>query len=259
MLGPENGWLHLAVLAMASICAVVGPMTALADAAPFGPGEKLKYVLRWENIPAGETNFEIRPTQQINGVEAYHFVMTTETNGFASLFFKLRERVEAYAETGLKRSMGYKKKQTEGKHQRDEVIEFDWVNGKAQYSNFGKSREPIDLMPGSLDPLSAFYYTRMALAANSLQIKRAVTNGKKTFYTQATMIGREKITLSNGKTYDTYRVIPAMGSIGGVFEDDKDAQIYIWVTADEKCIPVRFKSKLAVGHFIGELISADGV
>lgn len=251
--------IYLIILSMTVMVMSLGTREIHAKNAPFLPGEKLKYVLRWENIPAGEARFEIRPTADINGAEAYHFIMTTKTRGFVDVFFKLRERVDAYAEKGLTRSLGYKKRQTEGKHKRDIRVSFDWPNRKAQYSNFGRTRPPIDLVQGCLDPLSAFYYTRMALSSNRLHIKRAVTDGKRTFVGQATMEGRETITLSNGKTYDTYRVIPAMGVMGGVFEKNKDAQIYIWVTADDKCIPVRIKSKLAIGHFIGELISAEGV
>jgi len=47
--------------------------------------------------------------------------------------------------------------------------------------------------------------------------------------------------------------------VGGVFEKTKDAKIHIWVTADERRIPVRIKSKVAIGSFIGELTSATGL
>ncbi len=249
------------VLLLAAMILVMGrgQGSAQTDPVPFQVGEKLRYVLRWGMISAGEAKMEIRPSKQMDGVDVYHFVMTTKTKGFVDVFFKLRERVDAWAETGLKRSMGYKKRQTEGEHKRDEEIVFDWKNGKAHYSNFGKSRPPIDLEPGSLDPLSVIYYTRMALFSNRMEIKRPVTDGKKTFFGKATMVRREKVTLSDGKTYDTFCVIPAMSDIGGAFEDEKDAKIYLWVTTDEACIPVKIKSKLAIGHFIGELVSAEGI
>ncbi|MGD8845590.1 MAG: DUF3108 domain-containing protein, partial [Desulfobacteraceae bacterium] len=39
----------------------------------------------------------------------------------------------------------------------------------------------------------------------------------------------------------------------------KDAKLRVWITADEKRIPVQIKTKVKVGHFIGELVSAEGV
>jgi hypothetical protein len=46
--------------------------------------------------------------------------------------------------------------------------------------------------------------------------------------------------------------------IGGVFEKSKNARIRLWVTADERRILVKVKSKVVVGSFTGELISAAG-
>ena len=239
-------------------CALFSPPDTAADGLPFAPGEKLTYVLRWENIPAGEAKMEIRPIKTINGEDAYHFVMSTRTNGLVDIFFKLRERIDAYADIRMEKSLLFKKVQTEGKNRRDERITFDWENGKAQHSNFGKKRSPIDLMPGSLDPLSIFYYTRMALSEKRPAVERQVTDGKKSFLGRARIIRRETISLSDGKTFDTFCVVPHMGDIGGVFQDNKDAKIHLWLTADDKRIPVRIKSRLAIGHFTGELISAEG-
>ncbi len=47
--------------------------------------------------------------------------------------------------------------------------------------------------------------------------------------------------------------------IGGVFEKSKNAEIKVWVTADTRRIPVKIKSKVVVGSFIGELISDAGI
>ncbi len=230
-----------------------------AGTLPFASGEKLTYVLRWENIPAGHVKMEIRANTTVNGMDALHFVMTTRTNGLVDIFFKLRERIDAYADTRLEKSLLFKKVQTEGQHKRDERIEFDWDNGTVQHANFGKKSAPVELKPGSLDPLSIFYYTRVALSKNNPTVERQVTDGKKSFLGRATIIKRETIALSNGKSYDTLCIVPHMGDIGGVFQENKDAKIHIWVTDDEKRIPVKITSKLAIGRFIGELTFAEGL
>jgi hypothetical protein len=41
-----------------------------------------------------------------------------------------------------------------------------------------------------------------------------------------------------------------------VFEKSKDAEIELWVSADKRRVPLRIKSKVIVGSFVGELISA---
>jgi hypothetical protein len=52
-------------------------------------------------------------------------------------------------------------------------------------------------------------------------------------------------------------VEPSLEHVGGVFEKSKDAKVQIWVTADARRIPVKIKSKVAVGSFVGELVSVE--
>lgn len=237
----------------------IAPAWAHSRDLPFAPGEKLRYQLRWENIPAGEAQLEVKPIREIDGTPAYHFVMTAKSNAFVDIFYKIRDRVDAYADTRMTRSVYYQNKQSEGAHKRDEVIEFDWDNNQASYANAGVRKKAIDLLPGSFDPLSAFYYTRMMLPDIHQALERPVTDGRKNVIGRARIVKRETITLKSGKTFDTFCIEPEMKHIGGVFKKSKNAKIRIWVTADDKRIPVQIKSKVMIGHFIGELVSAEGV
>ncbi len=231
---------------------------AKASDMPFAPEERLKYQLRWGSIPAGEAMLEVLPVTSLNGVLAYHFVMTAKTNGFIDIFYKVRDRVDAFADLEMTRSLRYVKKQREGRHKRDVVVEFDWVNQKATYSNYGQKNESIQLIRGSFDPLSIFYYTRTLEFKPKTQVECPVTDGKKNVIGRLAIVRRETIKLRNGKTYDTYLAEPEMKEIGGVFEESKDAKLQLWVTADEKRLLVRVKSKVIIGHFIAELVSAEG-
>ncbi len=225
---------------------------------PFYPGEKLTFVLKWEFIPAGEAVLEVQPIKMLNGSQTYHFVMTAKTNSFIDVFYKVRDRIDAYIDLNVTHSVFYKKKQREGSHKRDVIVEFDWKKNEAHYSNFGKEKNTISLLPGTFDPLSAFYYTRFIELKEKLLIERPVTDGKKNVIGRANIIKREKISLDSG-TYDTFLLEPEMKDIGGVFKESKDAKIQVWVTADHRHIPVRIKSKVIVGNFIGDLVSAEGL
>lgn len=233
------------------------PLWANSREIPFMPGEKLEYQLRWENVPAGSAWLEVLPVKDLNGQKAYHFVMIAESNAFVDIFYKVRDRIDAYADVDMTHSMHYIKKQREGRHEKDEVIEFDWENGQARYSNYGEKREPITLLDGSFDPLSAFYFTRTMPFDVGQALERPITDGQKNVIGRLKVVGREKIELLDGSKYDTYLVEPEMNHVGGVFKESKGAKIQLWVTADERRIPVRIKSKVVVGHFIGELVSAN--
>ncbi|HJX33958.1 MAG TPA: DUF3108 domain-containing protein, partial [Desulfatiglandales bacterium] len=83
-----------------------------------------------------------------------------------------------------------------------------------------------------------------------------ISDGKKCLIGKAKVIKREEIKLG-GIPYDTFLVEPEMEHVGGVFEKSKNAKIQIWVTADNRLIPLRIKSKVKVGSFVADIVSYE--
>lgn len=225
----------------------------------FQSGEKLTFRLRWTMITAGYATMEVRPMETRDGQRAFHFILTAKSNSFIDRFYMVRDRIDAWSDTGMEHSLLYKKNQVEGRHRRKETVLFDWKNAKADYQeDLQHNRKQIDLMPGSFDPLSAFYYVRTQKLAPGTVLQRPVTDGKKNVMGILKVVGREKITI-DGKEYDTWLIKPDLKHIGGVFKKSKNAHIKLWVTADERQLPVKIASKVVVGSFVGELISSEGI
>ena len=232
-------------------------VTALERTLPFHPGEKLTFQVKWSFIPAGEAVLEILPIETIQGVTSYHFVMIAKTYPFIDLFYKVRDRIDAFTDIGMTHSILYKK-QKKGKSKKNVVVTFNWEKQTTQYSNQGKKAKPVVIQPGSFDPLSVFYAFRLYDLKVGTKLQIPVTDGKKSVEGEATVIKRDRITVAN-RAYDTFLVEPDLKHIGGVFEKSKKAKLEIWVTADTQKIPVKMKSKVIVGSFVAELISAEGM
>jgi hypothetical protein len=233
------------------------PNPALAEERPmpFSPGERLTFELKWGVIPAGEATLEVLPVEMIDGTPAYHFVMTATSNSFLDVFHKVRDRIDSYTDLQMTHSLLYKKKQHEGGTRRDIVVHFDWDKGEAAYTNYNRPKPPVKLLPGAFDPLSIFYRTRLLDMKVNALFKHPVSDGRKTLMGEAKISKREVVSI-NGETYDTFLIEPELKDLGGVFKKSKDAKIEIWVTADDRRIPVKIRSKVAVGSFVGELTSA---
>lgn len=97
------------------LCVDFTPLSANPKDFPFAPGEKLEYQLRWGNVPAGSALLEVLPVKTINGRQAYHFVMTAASNTFVDIFYKVRDRIDAFANVEMTRSVHYAKKSARGK------------------------------------------------------------------------------------------------------------------------------------------------
>lgn len=232
------------------------PATATTQDASFRPGERLVFQLRWGFVPVGEATLEILPEEEINGVPAWHFVLTAKSNSFADVFYKVRDRVDSYVDRGLNHSILYKKDQQEGKTRRNVEVVFNWDENKADYSNFGKEQKTISLMPDTLDPLAAFYFLRQTPFQEGTEVTRPITDGKKNVIGRVRMQGRETLEI-NGRTYDTMLVEPDLQHVGGVFEKSKNAKIRLWLSADNPRLLVRLQSKVVVGSFVADLVAVE--
>lgn len=226
---------------------------------PFQPGERLTYELKWTVIPAGKAVLEVHPMTNINGVSAYHFVLTARTTPLIDRIYRVRDRIEGFANVQMTGSMLYKKKQREGSVRKDVLVVFDADSNQARYYKSGKIHKELPISVGTFDPLSAFYYSRSLELKENSTIQKPVSDGKRWVIGKAHIVRRERITLGNGDTYDTFLMEPDLSHVGGVFEKSKNAKLQLWVTADRQRIPVRIKSAVAIGSFTGELVAAQGL
>lgn len=247
----------MAVLLTTAVC--VHPLQAAKrpDARlPFAPGERLTFDLTWSAIPAGQAVMEVLPMKTINGEPAYHFRLTAESNPFVDVFYKVRDRIDSFAAADMSRTVHYLQKKHEGSTRRNVKVEFDWDKATARYTDDKKIRKPIDIKPGTFDPLSAFYYSRTLDLKENRVMMSPVTDGRKCVQGMARIIGRETISVPGG-TYDTFVIEPDLKHVSGVFEKKKGARITIWVTADERRLPVKIASQVAIGSFVGELVAVE--
>ncbi|MFC1844499.1 DUF3108 domain-containing protein [Thermodesulfobacteriota bacterium] len=239
------------------VSGIFSSVAAAETAHPFQPGEKMHYVLKYGAIPAGEATLEVHDLDEINGVPAYHFVLTARSNSFVDIFFKVRDRIDSYADAEMKHSLYYKKDQKEGKTRRDIKVDFNWQKNESTYVNFDSEPKVISLLPRTFDPLSIFYYSRLLDFQEIKEFEHPVTDGRKNMMGILRIIGKETISVPAG-TYETLVLEPDLQNVEGVFSKKQRAKIKLWVTNDERRLLVQMKSKAIVGSFVAELVSVQG-
>jgi len=224
---------------------------------PFQPGEKMQYVLKYGAIPAGEATLEVHDLDEINGESAYHFVLTARSNSFVDIFFKVRDRIDSYADTEMQHSLYYKKDQKEGKTRRNIKVDFNWRENESTYVNFNSEPKIISLLPGTFDPLSVFYFSRLLDFQKIKEFEHPITDGQKNLQGILRVIGEETISVPAG-TYETLVLEPDLQNVEGVFSKKQRAKIKLWITKDERRLLVQMKSKAIVGSFVAELTAVEG-
>ncbi len=228
---------------------------ANAAAFPFAPGEKLRYDVYWAGIKAAEAMLEIMPMTALDGKAAWHFAMTADTTPLVAAIYPVHDRMDSWADADMERALRYTELKRKPFDVKNLSISFDWKSNTARTAKNEKKRL-VELKPEAFDPLSIFYYFRMQELHENRILTRPVADRKRCMQAVARVHGRQTVR-SGGRLWDAWLVEPDLRSIEGVFKKNPDARLQIWVSADERRLPVLVKSRVAVGSFTAELVSIE--
>jgi hypothetical protein len=210
----------------------------------FGVSERLKFKVRWGPIKAGNATMEIPEIIEYNGRKCFRIVSTAESSKFFSAFFKVRDRVESFTDVEGVYSLHFEKHIREGKFQADKSVDFDQLNHLAL-----TDKDTIPVPPFVQDVLSALYYVR----TQPLEIGKSLFvdnhTDKKNYTLEVKVLKKERVEVDAG-TFDCVVVQPILQA-AGVFE--QKGTLTVWLTDDQKKMPVLMKSKVAIGSITTEL------
>jgi hypothetical protein len=206
--------------------------------------EKLQYDLIWTGIKAGDAALEMRD----NGSHI-QFISTANSAKWVSVFY----HVEDMAVSILKKEpynsfaatpQNYRLTIREGKHRRDKELIFYHSVRKVTYINHLKNEtKDFDISNSTFDPLSSLYYIRDLSLEVGKSVFVDIFDSKKLYKAEVEVLKKETIKTPAG-TFKTILIRPIMQT-EGIFSRKGD--MLIWLSDDEKKIPVMLKTKVPVG------------
>lgn len=217
--------------------------------APMNP-EKFVYDLKWTGIKAGTASLQLKDEGNF-----LRILSTAQSAPWVSVFYTVDDRVESVVAKDAQHTSflpaRYRVKIREGRHRRDKEVIFDFEAERAIYTDrLNNERKEIPISPPVFDPLSGFFYLRTLNLAVGVPIYITVFDSKKVWNVEVQVLRREKITTQSG-TFDTVVVKPLMKS-EGIFSSKGD--VVIWLTDDERRIPVKMQTKVAIGSITAILV-----
>lgn len=232
-------------LLLALLLAPAASGQAKLDSPPVFIGETLKFAMSILGAAGGELTLSARETQ-LEGKPAYKFELSAISGEFLSKIFLVRDYLASWVDPQTFRTLRFEKHTVEGKRVRDDLIEFDYEN-KIAY----RDGKPIAIEENTLDVLSSIYFIRLLDLDRPEPVTLAVVS-RRHFSLAVVVSGRETITTPAG-TFRTIRVDPKgpEGLIG------KGKNLTLWLTDDERKMPVQIKSKLKVGTLTGKLRAVE--
>jgi hypothetical protein len=216
----------------------------------FAPGEKLTYSISWSNIvQAGVAVLEVREEKTPAGRPAYSLISRTHSVGLVDMAYPVNDTVVSVIDAEDLCSVAFTLRESHGKKKRVRDMLFDHEDGTVQVTINGAGRT-YPVPERAQDALSSLYYLRTRrdfTAGQSILVD--VHDSGKTWSVEIQALGRERITTPAGE-FDTIK-IKTYPRYEGVFMNK--GEIYIWLTDDERRVPVQMQSIISIGSIIATL------
>ena len=223
-------------------------LTTAATAFPIP--ERLEFELSYTGITAG------RAVQEVTLVnKEIQIVSTARSANWLRFFFPVDDRIESFLISDTPDQLIgtprlYRERKHEGKTITNREARFDRQNLEVTTIDHRNNNEKKHVITRrTYDTLSSFFYFRTV----SLQVGNSyyidIYDCKRLWNTEVKVLRREELTTALGR-FKTIVIQPLLKS-EGIFARTGD--LLIWLTDDERRIPVQMKSKVIVGSITATL------
>jgi hypothetical protein len=216
----------------------------------FDTGEKLTFIIRYGPIVAGTATMAIPKVKKVNGFECYHIQSVAKSNSFFSAFFKVRDQVDSFMDKDGLFSWRFEKRLREGNYRSNQIVELDHIDRIAVTNK----KDTLRIPPCVQDILSAFYYVRTLPMEIGKSLFIDNQADRKLYPLEVRIHKKERIKVRAG-TFDCIVVEPMLRS-DALFK--QRGRLKIWMTGDNRRIPVQMKSKILIGSITAELEKMEG-
>ena len=208
-------------------------------AEPFKAGESLRFSVQYGFIHAGTAWLEVPEVDDWNGHKAWRLVARAESNGFFDNFYKVRNRIESLWDQDARFCWRYFEDRHEGHYTANDTMVFEPDSSRMRYKN-----GQCFTVPGPVqDALSSFYLTRFQALPIGGRVMFDYHASRKTAVMEVKVLGRDRVHTPAG-TFQCVMIEPLLKA-GGIFKNN--GRLVIWLTDDERRMPVLMKSKVAIG------------
>ena len=212
-------------------------------------GERLVYDIHYGVIRAGTATLNIEK-MEYRDEDAWRIWTTAETNAFFDRIFRVRDFIESIATRDSLFSLKYTKRLHEGRYRQHRIHSNFLDQGFSIYSRFRFSQgvfvdERIEIPSNTFDVLSSFFKVRTLDLEVGQEIRLPVTSDGRNYMAIVRVLRRERINTILGDVY-CFVIQPDLEG-DALFQQTGD--IFIWLTDDDRKLPILLQSRIIFGHF----------
>ncbi|HEX9145405.1 MAG TPA: DUF3108 domain-containing protein, partial [Candidatus Binatia bacterium] len=226
----------------------------------FETGEKQMYLAHWNGLISVATA-EITTTPTIiDGKKVYQVKVQAKSSKLLDLIWKMRDTITSTFDAKAFAPSRFTFRQREN----SKVIDTE-----ARYSEFtkrwavnrqeaGKKLKVYEFdSQNTLDPITAVYLARSIDFKVGDRLYFKIFGGKYQYLLELRIDSKEPVKLPSGKSVEAYKIIPFIQNIAKEGYASRLNEASVWISADERRLPIRISSKIFVGSVYLELVEEE--
>lgn len=224
----------------------------------WGFGERLSFEISYGFITAAEAFFTISPSPVvINGRETYEVNFETNSRPSFDVIYKVRDSYKSYIDTRGIFPWKFEQHIREPKFTKDFEVNFLPDSAKVKTKENNNAVKEYQAPAYVQDIISAFYYVRtmdLSKYKDGETISVPAFNDDKQFPLSVKIVGRETVDVAAGE----FKTIIVQPMLSEGFTN-KTSDIFVYLSDDDRKIPVKVKMKIVIGALVGELTEYSGL
>ena len=205
---------------------------------PFKIGESLQYHAEFNRVRVGEAELKVSAIEEINTIKSYHIIYVAKTKGLADRLFKIRDQIDIWIDKEGFFTHRLIKNINQGNYKNKVDVKFDYNKSIAKTST-----KEISIDFKARDSFSLFYYLRTILLNENDIMSFSSFECRRIVDYKVQIKGNEIIRTELGNI--TCTVIRPYQEGENLFKNQGDMQI--WISNDEKRLPVKIQIKMKFG------------
>jgi hypothetical protein len=224
---------------------------------PFEAGERALYRATWNGL-FSVASAEIHTTPKLlDGKKVIQVRVDAKTSGALELIWKMRDTISSTFDAVALTPAHFIFSQRENAKVIDTEAKFD-----QRTKRWAVNRQQVGKRPklyqfesnNTLDPITAVYLARSTEYKVGDKLYFKVFGGRYQYLLELFVEKKEPVELESGKTVEAYRIVPRIQNITKNGYAGRVNEATIWISADERRMPIKMSSKVLFGSVHLELV-----
>ena len=224
---------------------------------PFEDGEKEIYQASWNGMISVATAEVTTVPTTVDGKRVFQVRVEAKTSKALDLIWRMRDTISSTFDAKALAPSRFTFNQRENSRVIDTDARFDpaakqWSVNRQQAGK--KPRVYRFDSQNTLDPITAVYLARSIDFKVGDKLYFKIFGGRYQYLLELSVEKKEQVALKSGNRIEAYRLVPKVQNITKNGYSDRFNEAVIWISADERRVPVKLSSKIAFGSVQLDLV-----